>query len=300
MAGVEPESDREAAASREALAQGSLPVEAQKRLAQEQGGRGLYATGLGVDEFLLARSEGCEPLGLVMGSSVFHLGWQFPNVVGEMRTLTEAHLQARSLAMQRMENEAAALGAHGVVGVRLKTNDYAEGLDTTEFQATGTAVRLPGSPPARPFVSDLSGQDFWLLLGSGWLPKGLAMGYSAYFMTADRWRGQTWGQPSMFGGFELSYLGEAISQARRLAMGRLEAEVRQLGASGITGVAVESRRHAITSSGWPSLRVDFLVLGTAIAPATPSRAPAARTSQVLNMTGVRPLRSRKDEAQLDG
>lgn len=280
-------------------AEATLPAEARRRLQQERSGRGIVATGLGVDELLLVRAEGCEPLGLVMGSSVFHLGWQFPTVVGEMRTLTEAHLRARTLAMQRMEAEAAALGAHGVVGVRLSTEEYAEGLDTIEFKALGTAVRLRGPAPARPFLSDLSGEDFWLLLRSGWLPKGLAMGYSAYYVTPDRWQGRNWGRVSMFSGVELRYLGEAITRTKQLALSRLEQDARELGAAGVTGVRVETRRHLQPGNGWPSMRVDALVLGTAISPPTHARPVAdVGTRPILSMTGVRPMRSRGDEAQL--
>ncbi len=123
----------DAAASQESaqeLAAGQLPLAARGRLQQETGGRRFFATDLSVAELLLMEAEGYEPLGLVMGSSVYHVGWQtygwswYGGVAQELETVTQAHMHARELAMGRMEQEAAALGAHGVVGVRLTAEGY--------------------------------------------------------------------------------------------------------------------------------------------------------------------------------
>jgi len=55
----------------------------------------------------------------------------------ELTKLTEAMYNARELAMTRMEEEAAELGADGVVGVRLTVNYYDWGKDAAEFIAVG-------------------------------------------------------------------------------------------------------------------------------------------------------------------
>src|SRR5438270_264622 len=71
---------------------------------------------------LLGRKAGFRPLGLVLGSSVYHIGAQFSsfNQSMELSVLTQAMYHARELAMTRMRAEAYALGADGVVGVRLR------------------------------------------------------------------------------------------------------------------------------------------------------------------------------------
>ena len=78
--------------------------------------------------------------------------------------LTQAMYHARELAMTRMEAEADALGADGMVGVRLEVGRYEWGESLAEFLAVGTAVRAPTeshrTPKGLPFTSDLSGQDF--------------------------------------------------------------------------------------------------------------------------------------------
>ena len=81
--------------------------------------------------------------------------------------LTQALYQARELAMERMEEEADALGADGIVAVRLTFNVHAWGSNIIEFVAIGTAVHHLESKGSyrtvdgKPFTSDLSGQDFW-------------------------------------------------------------------------------------------------------------------------------------------
>ena len=149
--------------------------------------RGFFTSDLSINEFLLVKQSGFEPLGLVLGSSIYHIGFQQANWGRnqEMSVLTQAMYHARELAMTRMEEEADQLGADGVVGVRLDIGRYEWGADLAEFIAVGTAVKhrageLHRAPSGRPFTSDLSGQDFWALLSAGYRPVGLVMGNCVY------------------------------------------------------------------------------------------------------------------------
>jgi len=60
-----------------------------------------------------------HPVGLVIGSSIYHIGVQIASYRQnqELQVLSQAMYQARELAMSRMEEEADALGADGIVGV---------------------------------------------------------------------------------------------------------------------------------------------------------------------------------------
>src|SRR5439155_10690919 len=133
-----------------------------------------FTSDLSVNEFLLVKESGFQPLGLVMGSSIYSIGAQITQQVpGEMTTLTQALYQSRELAMERMEAEADELGADGIVAVRLTVNVHAWGTNIVEFLAIGTAVKHEQSPGSfrvddKPFTSDLSGQDFWTLLNAGY------------------------------------------------------------------------------------------------------------------------------------
>src|SRR3954468_2850263 len=157
------------------VAQG-VPADAMARLAELQPGRpgSIFTSDLSVNEFLLVREAGFRPLGLVLGSSIYPVGIQIGRwgKNQEMAVLSQAMYHARDLAMTRMEAEADALGADGVVGVRLEVGRYAWGESLAEFLAIGTAVKSRDgqdhrAPNGKPFTSDLSGQDFYLLRSNG-------------------------------------------------------------------------------------------------------------------------------------
>src|SRR5580698_11161470 len=167
-----------------------LPVAARQRLTDMRGTaqkRGLFTSDLSINEFLLVREAGFDPVGLVMGSSIYHIGFQFAGYKEsrELEVLTQAMYHARELAMTRMEEEADVLGADGIVGVRLEVTRYEWGEHLAEFMAVGTAIKHRAgehyrTPDNRPFTSDLSGQDFWTLLRAGYRPISLVMGTCVY------------------------------------------------------------------------------------------------------------------------
>ena len=90
---------------------------------------GLFTSDLSVNEFLLVNPAGFEPMGLVVGSSTYHLGYQFVGLRRnqELTVLSQAMYHARELAMTRMEQKANALGADGIVGVRLEIGFHQSG-----------------------------------------------------------------------------------------------------------------------------------------------------------------------------
>ena len=240
-----------------------VPEAGRARLAQNQ--QGLFTSDLSVNEFLLVKQAGFEPLGLVLGSSIYHIGFQQAswNQNQEMGVLTQAMYHARELAMTRMEEEADQLGADGVVGVRLDIGRYEWGQDMAEFIAIGTAVKhrdgvLHRAPSGRPFTSDLSGQDFWTLLRTGHRPVGMVMGSCVYHV-AHRGMLQSMAQTGR--NVELSNFTQALYDARELAMERMQSEAQEIGAEGIVGVDLQEKSH-----GWGSHTIEFFAVGTAIVP----------------------------------
>jgi uncharacterized protein YbjQ (UPF0145 family) len=238
-----------------------IPASGRERL--EQNREGLYTSDLSVNEFLLVTQAGFDPVGLVVGSSIFHTGFQLagPTASQEMTVLSEAMYSARHLAMTRMEEEADQLGADGIVGVRLDIGRYEWGPNMAEFIAIGTAVKhregvLHRSPNGRPFQSDLSGQEFWTLLRTGHRPVGMVMGSCVYHV-GRRGPLKTLGQTGR--NVELPNFTQALYDARELAMQRMQTEAKELGAEGIVGVSLTERTH-----GWGSHLIEFFALGTAI------------------------------------
>jgi uncharacterized protein YbjQ (UPF0145 family) len=208
-------------------AAGWEPEAADSRLAHTAGKdpTGVFTSDLSVSEYVLLGEAGFEPLGFVVGSSVYHIGIQ----VGrwsqnqELDVLTQAMYNARELAMGRMRAEADALGADGIVGVTLRMQAYVWGQDVLEFIATGTAVRsLAGTgahraPDGRAFTSDLSAQDFFRLLAAGATPVAFVLGTCVYHiahqsaMQALRQAGQNQ---------EMVQFTQGIYEARELALAR--------------------------------------------------------------------------------
>ena len=327
-----------------------LPKHARERLA-EMRERKLFTSDLSVNEFLLVKEAGFEPLGLVMGSSMYQVSPNIPKIPRgqpgiELEDLSKSLYHARELAMNRMEEEAAALGADGIVGVRLTVNlslnpqrleyqqfrewnewakghgfrrppatlqtgwfqgwqqlaaqqwtkwttnmgwtwipnppwlqprgqaSYSLGTNTAEFIAIGTAVRHSGdgapyrNKHGKPFQSDLSGQDFWLLLRSGYRPVGFVMGNCVYYVPPSLLEAQ----PGR--SVELTAYTHALYDARELAIERLQDEAEDLGATGIVGVTVSESGHSWRSAPWnignAALQsgelIELFVIGTAVTP----------------------------------
>jgi uncharacterized protein YbjQ (UPF0145 family) len=227
--------------------------------------KGFFTSDLSVNEFLLVKEAGFEPLGLVLGSSIYHIGFQqsMYNQSQELGVLTQAMYHARELAMTRMEEEADQLGADGVVGVRLTIGRYDWGADLAEFIAVGTAVKHAGgelhrAPGGRPFTSDLSGQDFSTLLRAGYRPVGLVMGNCVYHVAHQSLR-QTFRQAGR--NMEQQNFTNALYEARELAMGRMQAEAEAVQAGGLVGVRLNQASH-----GWGSHVIEFLSIATAVIP----------------------------------
>ena len=92
-------------------------------------------------------ASGHRPVGLVMGSCVYHVAHQGmmaamhqlgQNV--EMPNFTQALYEARELSMERMQKEADELQSEGIVGARIIERSHGWGSHVIEFFALGTAV----------------------------------------------------------------------------------------------------------------------------------------------------------------
>jgi uncharacterized protein YbjQ (UPF0145 family) len=242
------------------------PQAADSRLAGTAGAAdgGIFTSDLTVSEYVLLGEAGFEPLGFVVGSSIYHVGIQIGrwSQNQELQVLTQAMYNARELAMARMQAEADHLGADGIVGVNLKMQMYAWGQGVLEFIATGTAVRhLSGTgahkaPDGRAFTSDLSAQDFFRLLAAGAVPVSFVLGTCVYHiahqgvMQSLRQAGQNQ---------EMMQFTQGVYEARELALTRMQAEAAEARSSGIVGVTVEVKNHV-----WGEHATEFLATGTAI------------------------------------
>ncbi len=266
-----------------ALQNGEIPPHARRRLEnQVASGSSFFSSTFTAKEYLLAREGRYLPISQVMGSAFIKMAWnpeadeEIPSFVntGELDVLTLAHKQACDVALERLQKEAALLGADGVIGVLVKRAEVAWAENVTEFTAVGTAIRIPGcykpvnkQSQALPFTSTLSGQEFWQLYESGYWPVGIVMGNSSYYV---RGHCRTSSLIETYGSInqELSYFSDGFSRARELAVGRLTSGIVELGAEGAVDMDVshsirlcKSERDEMKTL---DIMVTFTLLGTAV------------------------------------
>jgi uncharacterized protein YbjQ (UPF0145 family) len=273
------------AAAYQAGSMAGIPASGRERIGRmkQEVARGFFTSDLSVNEFLLVKEAGFEPLGLVLGSSIYHIGYQQAmwNQNQEMGVLTQAMYHARELAMTRMEEEADQLGADGIVGVRLDIGRYEWGADLAEFIAVGTAVRhregeLHRAPNGRPFTSDMSGQEFATLLRAGYRPAGLVMGNCVYHVARQ---GMMQSLRQMGRNIEMTNFTQALYEARELAMERMQKEADELQSDGIVGARIVERSH-----GWGAHVIEFFAIGTAVVSTGPDH-QIERPTLVLPLQG---------------
>ena len=106
-----------------------------------------FTSDLSGQAFWTLRRVGHVPLGLVLGTCVYHIAHrglaQSLGQIGrntELPNYTQALYDARELAMTRMQDEATRLEASGIVEVKLIEKSHMWGSHTIEFLAIGTAV----------------------------------------------------------------------------------------------------------------------------------------------------------------
>ncbi len=105
------------------------------------------------------------------------------------------------------------------------------------------------------FTSDLSGQEFWLVVDKGYTPLGLVLGNSVYSM------GVMGGLlSSIKGSFkgEVEEVTQLMYDAREKALHRMKQEAIQLGADGVVAVKMEIKE--MNAGQW----MEVTAVGTAI------------------------------------
>ncbi|MGH3509013.1 MAG: heavy metal-binding domain-containing protein [Nocardioidaceae bacterium] len=224
----------------------------------------VWTSDLSVSEFALLDTAGFAPREFVMGSSVFHIGWQQQNLrqSTELQVLSQAMYTARMNAMSRMIAEADQVGADGVVGTRLTFRQHGLSSDHIEFIAVGTSVvskESPGTyrrPDGQPFTSHLNVQDFYTLLRTGHAPVEFVMGVCVWHVAAQGIM-QTLKQVGR--NVEMPQWTQGYYDARELALTRMQQEGERVQADGITGVEWSASEWM-----WGAHTLEFFTSGTAV------------------------------------
>jgi uncharacterized protein YbjQ (UPF0145 family) len=291
---------------------------------------GAWGSTLRVGDFAAIRSVGFEPVGQVFGAAVYYLstvlGAGCPGTSAEYALRDSPHLpgeavrrslapvygavdpaakvaqglyEGRHTAIERMTDQCAELGGHGIVGAALRIKEIPPDTLTAgaiEFTVIGTAVRASGCPPLRrPFASDLSGPDFAKLIMTGWVPAGIALGISVSGLHDDSVT--TSSGPLRTGNAEVPAYTALVTKARRDARRHLGEAVRGVGADGVV-VSATALRVRIDSChahpGGTDYFAEAITTGTAVTRfAGPTEATPPRLSVLRLDEG--PEASRPDD-----
>jgi uncharacterized protein YbjQ (UPF0145 family) len=213
-------------------------------------------TGLSGNELYCLAQKGFAPGDIVVGNSVHSLGIArgissgFRTLAGgELTGVTELISDGRHAALNRMEEEATRVGAHGLTGV---TSDLKQLTGLTEFIAIGSAVKgLDHQGPF--FTTACTGQDLYCQLDAGYEPRHFVLGNVAYALGVGR---GVLGALRSFGGGEVKEFSDMYNHTRHLALERLEREARDREANSV----VDVQTHIIPFG--PGVK-EMLMIGTA-------------------------------------
>lgn len=200
-------------------------------------------------------------------------------------------------ALDRLLAQAAAIGADGVVDVRLTETHGDSALQ--EYVALGTAVRVDAgtdaSFPGRadgpgagaPFATTLDGPGTARLLASGWWPAGIAVGLSAAIRHQDRFSRAGAGQVvRVHEPGELVGLSDLLAAARADARDRLAEDGRRVGGEHL---AVTSFTTRTLVRQWGESHVDDVAQTTAVATVLRARADGPAVAAPARTLTVLPL-----------
>lgn len=272
-----------------------------------------------------AQSAGLAPVGEVFGCVVMNLGWSGigcgwygsttsgrltssaplfmpqPSPVltsgrggrnSGMTPYVKAVEAGWSGALRRLLAEAAALGAHGVVGVRLERTHLVNHV--WEFTALGTAVRstdpilAPRPTAGEVWSTDLSAEDTASAILSGFLPREIVFGLSVSTKHED-WllRNQRTGWVNL----EVEGMTELITAARDEARDLIATRAARGGGSQlvISTMGLREFETSCSSVDGEDLHAEAIFIGTTLTPVPRFRAPeTARVLPILPLRGTRP------------
>jgi len=296
-----------------------LPAAARQRI-DRQASSGVRSSLFSAPATAAALSAGLVPVGEVFGCLVMNLGWSgsgcgwygplsysstslsggfaqpasSPVVTSGrggrysgMSPYVRAIEAAWAGALQRMLAEAKALGAHGVVGIRIERKPIDN--QAWEFTALGTAVRstdpvvAPHLPDGGVWSTDLSAEDTASAILSGFIPHEILLGLSVATNHED-WLLRT--QRMGWDNQEVEGMTMLIQAARHEARARLESRASHSGGAQLVVTQVDLYEFETACSGEAhDFHAEAMFVGTTLTQVPRFRTPA--TSHVLTVLPLR-------------
>lgn len=226
---------------------------------------GSFTTSADAQELFCQWDAGYTPSSFVFGNVAYSIGigkgitGAFRQLArGEVRQYSDIFNTTRNLALERMQQEAAAKGANSVVGVR--TTILPVGTSgVQEMMMLGTASQNPqianiASAVGGVTTSDLTAEETWSVAKMGYAPLKLVIGTSVYSL------GLAGGIMASLRNFvkgEIKELTTLIYDAREQSLQRVREQAGAIGADDVLGI-----KTYIYNLGGDV--IEFLAIGTAV------------------------------------
>lgn len=189
-----------------------------------------------------------------------------------LRPWVSARAEGFGLALRRMLAEARALGADGVVDVRVTQTRDAQSAALYAFVAAGTAVLVTdGAPPGvrdddgTPFASTLDGPATARAVAAGWWPAGVAVGLAGAIRHRDQYARVGPGQQvGSFETGEVAGLSDLLTAVRADARARLRESGDALRAEHLAVTRFDTRVRRQSISDHEDDVAETTVLATAL------------------------------------
>ena len=214
-------------------------------------------TGLSGNEIYCLHLKGLRPGDLVVGNSVFSMGFLGSLASagrgvlgGEVTQVTAVVHEGRLEAYNRMVAEARQRGGTGITGV---SSDLRTFHGNSEFLAVASCVhREKAGSETVEFSTSADGQELYCQLDAGFRPIRFVFGNVAYSVGAV---GGIIGTLKSMGRGEIKEFSDVFNHTRHLALARIVAEAKAAGANAVVGIETRVMNFQGTH--------EMLMLGTA-------------------------------------
>lgn len=197
-------------------------------------------TGLSGNEMFCLHKKGFSVGNLVVGNSVFSMGFiggmssGFKTLLGgEVTQVTSIIHEGRQKSLERMMAEAKQSGGVGITGV---TSELVQHTGNVEFLSVGSCVHSEGKKSVDiSFSTSADGQELYCQLDAGFIPKKFVFGNVAYSIGVG---GGLLGALKSLNRGEIHEYSEMFNKTRHLSLQRITAEAKEAGANSV--VAIET------------------------------------------------------------
>jgi uncharacterized protein YbjQ (UPF0145 family) len=195
-------------------------------------------TGLSGNEMYCLHEKGLAPGELVVGNSVYSMGFLgslgagFKTLVGgEVAQVTAVIHDGRLQSLARMIAEAEHFGGTGITGV---TSELIVQMGTVEFLSIGSCIHAEGAAEeSLEFSSSANGQELFCQIDAGFRPIRFVFGNVAYSIGVG---GGLMGGLRSFVRGEIPEFSKVFNETRHRALWRITDEAKACGANAVVGI----------------------------------------------------------------